>query len=271
MKINSQTKISVLIKHNPAAIDTIAAINPHFKKLKNPILRRVLAPRVSIADAARIGKSTVEVFFDALAKIGFEIDTQTFATATPLVENNPLLVAIIEAGKIKSIDVRSSLQNGNDPFKFIMGSIETLPEGFALEVLNTFEPTPLIKILIKKGYASLVLTEGDVVKTYFLKVNDEKEKVSNSKKWIFQVSLNELETEKIRFQKNCKEIDVRYLEMPLPMVTVLNELEDLPEGHALYVHHKKTPQYLLPELEERKFKTWIAEIAEGNVKILIHR
>jgi hypothetical protein len=39
------------------------------------------------------------------------------------------------------------------------------------------------------------------------------------------------------------------------MVTILNELEALPQGHALYVHHKKMPQYLLPELEERRFKT----------------
>lgn len=52
MKINRQTKISAIIRHNSAAIE---AINPHFNKLRNPILRKVLAPRVTVEDAALIG------------------------------------------------------------------------------------------------------------------------------------------------------------------------------------------------------------------------
>ena len=41
------------------------------------------------------------------------------------------------------------------------------------------------------------------------------------------------------------------------------------ENEALYVNHKKVPQMLLPELEDRGFKTWISDIEEGNVKLLI--
>ena len=48
------------------------------------------------------------------------------------------------------------------------------------------------------------------------------------------------------------------------------ELEELKEGDMLFVHHKKIPQYLLPELAERNFKTWIAEVDDENVKLLIH-
>ena len=55
------------------------------------------------------------------------------------------------------------------------------------------------------------------------------------------------------------------------MVTILKELEELKENEALYVHHKKVPQYLLPELVERNFKTWIADVGENNVKLLIHK
>lgn len=77
MKINTQTRISTLIKHNPEAIDAIASINPHFNKLRNPVLRAVLAPRVSIADAARIGKCRPEDFFDKLKAIGFEIESES--------------------------------------------------------------------------------------------------------------------------------------------------------------------------------------------------
>ena len=74
MIISANTKISALIKENSKAIDAIAEINPHFRKLKNPVLRKVLAPRVTIEMAAKIGGVDVQVFFNKLEQIGFEID-----------------------------------------------------------------------------------------------------------------------------------------------------------------------------------------------------
>lgn len=271
MKINAQTKISKLIKHNKDAIDAIAAINPLFKKLKNPILRKVLAPRVTIEDAARIGKSKVEKFFEALSAIGFIIEEQLHAKIEPILKENSTLKEVINSGNVKTLDVRPVLEKGTDPFNHIMNVLKTLPDGYALEVINTFEPTPLIKILNKKGYASIVSTDDTVVKTYFLKVTEADEEVGNNDDIIFEVSIDELEKERLKYKDQCNEIDVRDLEMPLPMVTILNELEDLPEGHTLFVHHKKVPQYLLPELKERKLRSWIAEIDDENVKLLIHK
>jgi len=270
MKISANTKISKIIKHDPEAIEVIASINPHFKKLKNPILRKVLAPRVTIEDAARIGKCKVEDFFEALSKIGFEIELQQAKTANEQPVENKAIVDVINAGKVKSIDVRPVLEKGSDPFNLIMDELSTLPDAFVLEVINSFEPTPLIKILNKKGYASFIVNKEVSVSTYFLKVGEETPEQENFS-LVSLISLSELEIEKEKFKDRFKEIDVRDLEMPLPMVTILNELEDLSDDHALYVHHKKVPQYLLPELEDRKVKTWVAEIEDGNVKLLIHR
>jgi hypothetical protein len=53
------------------------------------------------------------------------------------------------------------------------------------------------------------------------------------------------------------------------MMTILEELDHLPAGHALFVHHKRIPMFLLPELEDRKFQYRSWEIGEGNVKMLI--
>jgi len=128
----------------------------------------------------------------------------------------------------------------------------------------------LINILQKKGYASMVKTQGGAVHTFFVKTS-EPEEGERKGEWLFHTTPGALEQEKEKFAGSLAEVDVRELEMPLPMVTILNELEALPQGHALFVHHKKIPQYLLPELEERHFKTWVAELGEGNVKLLIHR
>lgn len=272
MKINSKTKISRLIKHNKDAIDVIAAINPLFKKLKNPILRKVLAPRVTIGDAARIGKCKVEEFFEVLSAIGFTYEEeQQQAIEEPTAEENTLVKEVINSGNVKTLDVRPFLEKDTDPFNHILSALKKLPEGYVLEVINSFEPTPIIKILHKKGYVSLIRTDDNVVKTYFLKVAKAIEEPGNMDDLIFNVSIDELESERLKYKDQCTEIDVRDLEMPLPMVTVLSELEDLPDAHALFVHHKKVPQYLLPELEERKLKSWIAKIDEENVKLLIHK
>jgi uncharacterized protein (DUF2249 family) len=277
MKINAQTKISRIIKHNKDAIDVIAGINPLFKKLKNPILRKVLAPRVTIEDAARIGKSTTEKFFEALSAIGFVIEEQSQAKIDAIIEENSTLKDVINSGNVKTLDVRPVLKKGTDPYNHIMEVLKTLPDGYALELVNSFEPTPIIKILNKKGYASIIRTDDGVVKTYLLKLTESVEEVeavesvSNNDELILEVSIDELEKERLKYKDQCNEIDVRDLEMPLPMVTILNELEDLPEGHALFVHHKKVPQYLLPELKERKLRSWIAEIDDENVKLLIHK
>ena len=55
MIIDENTKISKIIKEKPASIEAIASLSSHFKKLHNPILRKVLASRVSVKDAAKIG------------------------------------------------------------------------------------------------------------------------------------------------------------------------------------------------------------------------
>ncbi len=272
MKIDSQTKISAIIKHNSDAIEAIASINPHFNKLRNPILRRVLAPRVAVEDAARIGGCSEQDILDKLRAIGFEAGevapSQSGGESPPGYHSQ--VMAAVQAGRVRTLDVRPILEGGADPFQTIMNELKSVPDGQALEVVNSFEPAPLIKILRQKGYGSFTEEKGGAVHTYFLKTGPAQEK-KGGREWLFRVSPEALNDQKAAFGHRCREVDVRDLEMPLPMVIILNELGNLSEGGALFVHHKKTPQYLLPELEERGYKAWIAELGEGNVKMLIHR
>jgi hypothetical protein len=64
-------------------------------------------------------------------------------------------------------------------------------------------------------------------------------------------------------------VDVRHLEMPQPMLTILAELDQLPADKALFVYHKRIPVFLLPELSDRKLDYRIQEISEGEVHLLI--
>ena len=81
MKITKKTKISELIKHDIRSIDAIASIAKPFKKLKNPLLRKLMASRVNIAEAAKIGGATVAEFVQVLAPLGFEFDEADFTSS----------------------------------------------------------------------------------------------------------------------------------------------------------------------------------------------
>ena len=270
MVISAKTKISKLIEHNAETIDVISSINKHFKKLRNPILRKALAPRVSIADAARIGGVPVCIMIDKLKEIGFKTDDDCGCeTASPkdkyrLNKND----SDMRKETIVELDVRPILEGGTDPFEAIMAKLKTMDESHTLLIINTFEPIPLLNILKNKGYAyETERPDNGVVHTYLEKFDGE------LKEEIDEATISELSFEQAeqKFAGKMKEIDVRDLEMPMPMVTILEEIEGVAEGHALYVHHKKLPQYLIPELEDRGYKCVSDEIDESNVKLIIFK
>ena len=73
------------------------------------------------------------------------------------------------------------------------------------------------------------------------------------------------------FVGKLKSVDVRHLEMPEPMTTILEELEQLLEGFALFVDHKKVPQFLLPELEERNFEIHYNKRSIDHLQLLMFK
>lgn len=270
MRINKNTKVSELIKHNKESIDAIASINSLFIRLKNPVLRKMLAKRVSIADAAKVGGAKVEDFYKVLIPLGFEVETIDFEEnkkAKIEYKTSDMDINSIDPSKLTELDVRDEIASGKDPFALIMDALKVMPEDNTLKLTNIFEPIPLINKLNKKGYKTFVDTSVDgVVITYFHKEQDmdiEEETRFASKDTFDKV--------KGFYGEKIVEIDVRELEMPQPMVQTLANAESLKEGFALYVNHKKVPQYLIPELEERGMKYLIYEIEEGDVKLLIFR
>ena len=87
MLINEQTKIAALLKHHPDALEKIISLSSDFKKLRNPLLRKLMAGRTSIAMASKIGGCLPEDFFKILAPLGFEKDkTEIVNTEKPLVK-----------------------------------------------------------------------------------------------------------------------------------------------------------------------------------------
>ena len=269
MTINANTKIASLLKHNADALEAIVSISPKFTKLRNPILRKVIAARTSIAMASKLGGCSVDDFFNKLQPLGFEIDKAPVEMGEGN-ENKPVpaFMKSIAAVKIVELDVRPVIESGKDPLDIIVKKVKALETGSVLKNINTFEPTPLIHLLGKQGFESYAeKVSDDLLNTYFYKKSDinvlaENKETDYSKGW--DEILN-------RFNGKLETIDVRTLEMPLPMHTILEALETLPKDKALFVYHKRIPVFLLPELEEQQFSYRIKEISNAEVHLLIYK
>ena len=267
MIINANTKIAAVLKQQPDALEAIISISPRFVKLRNPILRKLMAGRTTLAMAAKIGACDVKDFYDKLKPLGFEIDVETLPDN---VEKKALpgFITSLKPADIVDLDVRPIIASGKDPLNVIIEKIKTIQAGQVLKVINSFEPVPLILLLEKRGFISYTdIINENLVETYFHKKLDSLPiditiPADVSKGW---------QEVMLRFKDHIQTIDVRALEMPLPMLTILDALENLPAETALFVHHKRIPVFLLPELAERKFGYRIKEISDGEVNLLIFK
>ncbi|MEO6850742.1 MAG: DUF2249 domain-containing protein [Mucilaginibacter sp.] len=261
--INANTKIASVLKQHPEAIEAIISLNPKFEKLRNPLLRKLMAGRTSIAMASRIGGCTVSDFFEKLEPLGFSIDR----SALPVQEDQepvPDFIHSLTKEQLVELDVRPMLSAGRDPLNTILENIKTVQPGQVLKVINTFSPTPLIALLEKKKFISYThVVEDNLVETYFYKTTE-----ATAIEPQLEIKQDWDEVQK-RYQGKFIVLDVRHLEMPLPMTTILDALDKLPVVNALYVYHKRIPVFLLPELVQRNFDYRIKEISEGEVHLII--
>lgn len=268
MRININTKIGALIRHNPDALEAIISVNPKFEKLRNPVLRKLMAGRTSILQASKIGGCKPEDFFEKLKPLGFEIE-QALPDFVSSNSELPPYLRNIDPAMIISFDVRPILNSNADPLRDIQQKIKSLLPGQVLKIVNTFEPTPLMSLLKRQRFDSFAdKISDDLVETYFYKEQPglldttTEQKPTNNDDWDEILE---------KYSDRIINVDVRQLEMPQPMLTILAELDKLPAASALYVHHKRIPVFLLPELKERGFDYRINELSDNEVYLLIFK
>ncbi len=293
MKINADTKISKILNADPKAIEIIMSINPKFEKLNNPILRRSLATRVSVKDAARIGRIPVNNFLKTLEENGFEVEYSKEKENKEDTKN--ILPPDFSNREIVTLDVRPIMEEGKDPFAYINKAAKKIKPEQILLIINDFEPIPLIDFLISKNFIHWMKQDEEGNYHTYFKLNckkpnfiqrifgksvpckyhsidkEEKKSIKKEKDNAPEVDTKNFDQIREKFKGKMKEIDVRDLEMPLPMKTVLENIENLGKDEALFVHHKRIPQFLLPELEKRNFKITAKEVDPDYTYLIIYK
>ncbi|HCN84473.1 MAG TPA: hypothetical protein DIT07_12750 [Sphingobacteriaceae bacterium] len=268
--INAQTKISQLLEVDcDLVIKTLVNLNKKFSRLKNPLLRKLLVKRVSIADACKMSKTEITDFMWSMKQIGFRVTNEM----PPENDLSVITGSFREPFDYLELDVRPLLAQDKDPLKEILSCIKMLEENQGLKLVNTFEPFPLIHLLAGKGFSYRVEhVNANTVITYFnrstlasaetLTIPATEPKIDDKQ---FDLLLAGFVPDQVKY------MDVRDLEMPKPMLAILEQTPNLTTGKALFIYHKKVPVYLLPELEKQGLQYIFKNIAPGNVNMLIYK
>ncbi len=279
-KVTKDTKVADLLKADKHNIDIIIAIHPKFSKLSNPLLRKAIAPRVTIKDAARIAGISVNDFLKKLEEKGFRVEYETEDDRTEYVTECNLL----DTYKPVRINAIELLENDIDPFDTIRKKLKTLAPDEALEITVDFIPSPLIEIFTKQGFKACVLKKDNVYYTYFYKPYKKAGFWERIKKRLGLVKEKhdgippsghscEKDFDMVleKYRNRLEKIDVRNLEMPQPMMKILEALEKLKPGVALFVEHKRIPQFLIPELEKKNYLWTTKKINDTHTQMIIYK
>lgn len=263
--VTPNMKVGEVLKEHPELLDVLVAQSPEFKRLKNPVLRRIHGRLVTLAQAAAVaGLDPATLVRNLNGALGQETPEQS-SYRLPTMAGTPPPPWLGSARVSVELDVREHQRRHDDPFAVIMANAAKVKVGEVLLLRNTFEPLPLYDVLGKRGFVAWARENGPQDwEVYFLKLDQPP---SNTGAGASSTAEIEGETE----PTPALAIDVRELTPPQPLLRILDALDQLKPGETLLVHHARRPVHLYPKLAELGCKQRTVERGPGRVDIYIRK
>lgn len=264
MAFTAETIVADAIRVDPLVVDRLIALNPLFKKLNNPILRKTMARLVTLGEAAKVaGLPVVDIL---AAANNVTAPSPALATAPPPVDPLPDWFEAIDPTRSVHLDVRPMLARGEEPLGDVMRTAAPIAVGHTLILDAPFDPAPLRRVLAGKGFVSHPAQIDDCHwRITFLR--QSREAVSP------QTDIPSPRSEGVRSWREggITHIDVRGLEPPQPMLAILRLVDDPASGPTIVVHHEREPMFLYPELDQRSWSHSIVDGDPDEVRLVLRR
>jgi uncharacterized protein (DUF2249 family) len=270
--ITPSDRVSDVLARDEALVEVFVRHAPHFDKLRNHAMRRVMARLITVEQAARTANvPTARLVHDLNAAIGLSGESSAGALKTPSSSSASASQASHpENATVVELDVREDLRSGREPFSRIMGAVGALRDDEVLHLRAIFEPVPLFTVLGKRGFAheSRAHASDDWSVWFWRETPASGDSPSAAPS---HVTRDDVSPEVPADDDRAIYLDVRGLNPPEPMVRTLAALESLPAGCTLVQINRRVPQFLLPVLAERGFAWEIDESRAGRVLVRIWR
>lgn len=259
-------RVSDVLARDEALVDVFVRHAPHFAKLRNRAMRKVMARLVTVEQAARTAGVSADVLVDDLnVALGIEPERRadtgrvSAAEASGVTDGETGLPEPPSGQPQIEVDVRDDLRSGREPFSRIMAAVAALRPEEVLHLRAIFEPVPLFAVMAKRGFTHAVRRHAaDDWSVWFWRAATVAPAADQSTATAPAAAPASSERTVV--------LDVRGLEPPEPMLRTLSALEDLPAGHELLQVNARVPQFLLPLLAERGF-LW--EVDEQPERVLV--
>lgn len=168
--ITPETKIAELLEAYPELEEVLIRQSPHFKALKNPILRKTVAKVATLERAAQMSgipvRRLVSVLREAVGLPG-EPGADLGPELTPAAVDAVAPAWFDEAKVAVRIDADALLAKGEVPLPRVHQAVREVPAGSLLCVRSAFRPAPLLEALHKAGHRTYVtMAAPDAFHTY---------------------------------------------------------------------------------------------------------
>ncbi|MBI5166654.1 MAG: DUF1858 domain-containing protein, partial [candidate division NC10 bacterium] len=148
MKITEDTKVSEVLDRYPRLLEVLAAYHPHFERLRNKVLRKVMAPRVNLEQAARMAKVDLRALLATLNRaIGEEPEEVAGVSSKKASPRPPELQGLREESMVaiyKGEEGVSKAEGARAPSREGLRPQEGL---VTLDVRGLSPPEPMMKVL----------------------------------------------------------------------------------------------------------------------------
>ncbi len=150
-EITLETKIAELLSDYPGMKETLIAINPKFKKLNNPVLRRTLARVASVKQAAIVGGmdplDLLNRLRESVGQPPVDAAGETAASSNESQEK-PVWTSQEPAA---TLDANALLDAQKNPLAETGKALKKVGEGEFIALHSDFKPEPLIEEFQKAG------------------------------------------------------------------------------------------------------------------------
>jgi hypothetical protein len=259
------TLVAEAIADDPAVVARLVALNPTFRKLKNPVLRRVMARLVNFRDAARVAGVPLDDMLAAANGAATGRAAEHPARPAPGPQPRPKWVGTVDLDSPTRFDARPLLARDEEPLGPVMRLAAKIREGGDLVVDAPFDPAPLRRVLRGKGFVSYSECLGAEHWRVFFRRDAALSAAAGDDEPVVRDGATSWREDGIAH------IDVRGLEPPQPMVAILALIEAEGTGDTVIVHHEREPLFLYPELDERGWGHEMIAGDPGEVRLRLTR
>jgi len=148
-EIKLDTTIADLLNNYDGMKDTLISINPKFKKLNNPILRRTLAKLATVKQAAIIGGMEP---IDLLNKLRRSVGQEAITKITKEDNKENIEPEWINLPVLKELNANEILDADKNPLAEVNKALKELDGNNLIKLISDFQPEPLIEEFAKKGH-----------------------------------------------------------------------------------------------------------------------